>query len=163
MDVIGSKNTCTCMQGLWQTYISAPLSKVVDKAETHCMLAMLAASNTMYIWNQMGLNQRKQWNVVMLINGWLNTILLTWVHVHQHLWTQTGLENRNECVSKQIRCRKAFTLQMNAFITSNEHVLCWRRTILAMEMNAFCARDKHFSAGDKHVENPCLNFSYTHS
>ena len=48
----------------------------------------------------------------------------------------------------------------NVFIASNKRILCWRRTLLAMETNVFCAEDKHFSALDECVENACSNFSH---
>ena len=41
--------------------------------------------------------------------------------------------------------------------------MCWRWTILAMEMDAFSAGGKHFSAGDERVESAHSNFSHTHT
>ena len=35
------------------------------------------------------------------------------------------------------------------FIASDERFLCWRQTVLALETNAFRARDDHISAGDE--------------
>ena len=52
---------------------------------------------------------------------------------------------------------------MNVFIASAKLVLCWRRTLLALEANVFHAGDEHFSAGDEHVENVHLKFSHTHT
>ena len=34
---------------------------------------------------------------------------------------------------------------------------------MVLETDAFCAGDKHFSAGDERVENECSNFSHTHT
>ena len=62
------------------------------------------------------------------------------------------------------------TLQINKFTASDERVLCWGRTLLALETNAFNAGgehfstgDEHFSAGDEHVENARSTFSHTHT
>ena len=49
------------------------------------------------------------------------------------------------------------------FIASNERVLCWGQTLLALETNVFHAGDEHFSAGDACVENVRSTFSHTHS
>ena len=49
------------------------------------------------------------------------------------------------------------------FIASNERILCWGQTLLALKVNAFHAADEHFSAGDEHVENTCSSFSQTHT
>ena len=43
------------------------------------------------------------------------------------------------------------------------HLLCWRQTLLAMETNALCTGDKHFSARDERVVNVHSNFSNTHA
>ena len=51
------------------------------------------------------------------------------------------------------------TLQTNIFIASDECILCWGRTLLALETNAFCGGNKRFSAGGKHVENTRLSVS----
>ena len=48
------------------------------------------------------------------------------------------------------------------FIASDERVLCWGRTLLALKTNAFHAGDEHFSAGDAHVEN-AVRVSATHT
>ena len=56
------------------------------------------------------------------------------------------------------------TLYTNTFIASNECVLCWGRTLLALEMNVFHAGNEHFSTGDERVENVRLSFSHnTHT
>ena len=55
------------------------------------------------------------------------------------------------------------TLKTNMFIASDEGVLCWRQTLLALETNAFHAGDQHFSAGDEQVKNAGSNFSHTHT
>ena len=54
---------------------------------------------------------------------------------------------------------------MNRFIAivTDEHVLSWRRIFLAMNTNVFHDEDEHFSTGNEHVENACLNFSHVHS
>ena len=42
----------------------------------------------------------------------------------------------------QIRIR----LQTSMFVASNQHILCWGRTLLALETNAFGARDERIQA-----------------
>ena len=42
-------------------------------------------------------------------------------------------------------------------------VFCLEPNTLVLETDAFCAGDKHFSAGDERVENECSNFSHTHT
>ena len=49
------------------------------------------------------------------------------------------------------------------FIPSDERVLRWGGTILALEINAFHAGDEYFSTGDERVENARSNFRYTHT
>ena len=43
--------------------------------------------------------------------------------------------------------------RQNAFVASDERILCWSQTHLAMETNAF-------RTGNKHVENACLTFRH---
>ena len=55
---------------------------------------------------------------------------------------------------------------MNRFnaIGTEERVLCWRQTVLALDMHAFRAGEhKHFSPGDEHVENAFEIQSHTQS
>ena len=58
--------------------------------------------------------------------------------------------------------------------TADEHVYCYSDrqtrfvldtyTFLVLDTHALCAvGDKLFSAGDKHVEKACSNFSHTHT
>ena len=42
-------------------------------------------------------------------------------------------------------------------------LLCWRRTVLALETNTLLAEDEHFSAGDQRVENARSNFMQPHT
>ena len=50
------------------------------------------------------------------------------------------------------------TLHMNMFISSNEQALCWRETFLALETNAFGARDEWVE-----LEMNTLRDRYSHS
>ena len=76
------------------------------------------------------------------------THLRTWYHTADKLATRQPLLFTSEY---------DIILQANAFIASNEHVLCWSRDEhLALEMKVFCT-------GDEHVENTCSNFSHTHT
>ena len=52
---------------------------------------------------------------------------------------------------------------MNTFIASAEHVLCWGRTIFALETNAFHNGYEHFSTGDECVENAFELQPHTHT
>ena len=47
------------------------------------------------------------------------------------------------------------------FIASDERVLCWGRTLLALER--VHPEDEHFSAGDERVENARSSVSHTHT
>ena len=42
-------------------------------------------------------------------------------------------------------------------------LLCWSRTLLAIETNAFRSGDERFSAGDEGVENPQTSATHTHN
>ena len=55
------------------------------------------------------------------------------------------------------------TLPTNMFIVSDERILCWRRTLLMLEANAFHAGDEHFSAGHERIEPARSSFSHTHT
>ena len=55
------------------------------------------------------------------------------------------------------------TLQANMFIASDERILCWGRTLLALETNAFHAGNGHFSAGDERIEIVHSSLSHTHA
>ena len=49
------------------------------------------------------------------------------------------------------------------FITSEEGILFWGQTLVALEATAFHGGDEHFSAGNECVEIACLSFSHTHT
>ena len=49
------------------------------------------------------------------------------------------------------------------FIASDESILYWGRTLLALKANTFLAGDEHFSTEDEHVENAPSSFSHTHT
>ena len=49
------------------------------------------------------------------------------------------------------------------FIASDEHILCWGRALLMLEVNTFRAGDEHFSTGDDCIENVHSSFSHTHT
>ena len=66
----------------------------------------------------------------------------------------------------QIRIR----LQTSMFIAGDEHVSCWGRTLLVLEMNAFGTRDEriragdeHFSARNEHIANANSSVSDAHT
>ena len=44
-------------------------------------------------------------------------------------------------------------MQKNAFIASDNRVLCWKRTLMILETDEFHTGDERFSAGDERVEN----------
>ena len=47
------------------------------------------------------------------------------------------------------------------FQIENECLLYWKQTLLAWEMNTFCASDECLSAGNERVENTRSNFTHT--
>ena len=53
----------------------------------------------------------------------------------------------------------------NQLQVEDEHVYCAgdESTLLGMETNEFRTGDKHFSAGNEHIENTRSNFRHTHS
>ena len=55
------------------------------------------------------------------------------------------------------------TLQTKMFIGSNEHVLCWGQTLLALQTNAFRTGDEQCSTGHERIENECSHFTHTHA
>ena len=67
------------------------------------------------------------------------------------------------CSSVLLTSEYDITLKAKVFIASNECVLCWRQTLLTLEMNAVHTGDEHFSAGDEHVQIGHSDFSHTHT
>ena len=53
------------------------------------------------------------------------------------------------------------TLPTNMFIARDERDLCWGRALLTLEAKAFRAGDEHFSAEEKRIENARSSFSHT--
>ena len=66
--------------------------------------------------------------------------------------------------------QKRLSLEMNMFIAGVVCAFMVEMNTLALETNAFSTGDERlstgverFSTGDERIENPCLNFSHTHS
>ena len=55
------------------------------------------------------------------------------------------------------------TLPTHMFIASDECILGWGRTLLTLEANVFHAGDEHFSAGLEPTEPARSSFSHTHT
>ena len=53
-------------------------------------------------------------------------------------------------------------LKLNMFNAGDEHFCCWRLTLLVLG-GELVLHWKCFSAGDEHIENPCSNFSHSHT
>ena len=88
---------------------------------------------------------------------------LAYFEVSSRDYLQTNMLIASNEIVSATQLQIQITLQTNMFVTSAEHILCWGRTLLALEMIMFRTGDEHFNAGNKSIENMCSSCSHTHT